>query len=103
MSRKTITVLSANGTKYWKYPDMNVKAKDYYHAHAKGRKCRHSFFKSLESLRIPHDGSLRKYEPTKDEINKIMNKKLNENPLEADKIREHFRAILDRIPSQPVV
>ena len=103
MSRKTITVISKNGTKYWKYPDMNVKAKDYYHSHAKGRKCRHSFFKSLESLRIPHDASLRKYEPSKDEITEIMNKKLSENPLEADKIKQHFRDILNRIPSQLLV
>ena len=24
MSRKTITCISTNGTKYWKYPDMNI-------------------------------------------------------------------------------
>jgi len=94
--RKTTTVVSKSGSIWYRY-DAEKYRQDhlkYYTESNAYKKCRHIFLKNLmTSKHQPHNKSLLKYRPTDEELDKVVNQRVCENPDIEDDIRSHYTNI----------
>jgi hypothetical protein len=94
-----IKTVSKNGKTYYKHPTELYKElhrKNY--EKTKEKKCRQIFLRNLKkTTRAPHDKSILYYELTEEEVQKIREERITNDPANKESLRKIYDTIIDKI------